>query len=152
LLQDVGKSRRSPYYYSRRETDVAKGDDIREKLVGFAVSVMDVCDRLPRTTAGAHVGDQLLRSATSAAPNYAEARGAESARDFVHKLGIVLKELNEAEVWIDIVVRRRMLDGREIVQLQDECKSLCRIIAASVRTANRNLGRTSDSEIQEPGA
>jgi four helix bundle protein len=120
---------------------VAKGDDIRERLVEFAVAAMDLCDNLSKTPAGAHVSGQLLRSATSAAPNYAEARGAESSRDFVHKLGIVLKELNEAEVWIDILVRRRMVDGEEILRVQQECKTLCRIIAASVRTAGRNLSR-----------
>jgi four helix bundle protein len=47
-----------------------------------------LCDRLPKTTAGIPIADQLLRSATSAAPNYADARGAENARDFVQKLGI----------------------------------------------------------------
>ena len=120
---------------------MAKGDDIRERLVEFAVAAMDLCDNLAKTPAGTHVSGQLLRSATSAAPNYAEARGAESSRDFVHKLGIVLKELNEAEVWIDILVRRRMVDGEEILRVQQECKTLCRIIAASVRTAGRNLSR-----------
>ncbi len=120
---------------------MAKGDDIRESLVAFAVSVMDLCDTLPRTNAALHVADQLMRSATSAAPNYAEARGAESARDFVHKLGIVLKELNESEVWIDMIVRRKMAEGQHVLRLQEDCKSLCRIIAASVRTAKRNLGR-----------
>jgi four helix bundle protein len=129
---------------------MAKGDDIREKLVAFAVSVMDLCERLPKTTAGIHIADQLLRSATSAAPNYAEARGAESARDFIHKLGIVLKELNESEVWIDILVRRNMAEDLPILQIQEECKSLCRIIAASVRTANMNLGRTTHPETNEP--
>jgi four helix bundle protein len=129
---------------------MAKGDDIREKLVAFAVAVMDLCDHLPRTAPAMHIAEQLMRSATSAAPNYAEARGAESARDFIHKLGIVLKELNESEVWIDILVRRKMADEQPILQLQDECKSLCRIIAASVRTANRNLGRTSGPETHEP--
>ncbi len=128
---------------------MAKGDDIREKLVAFAVAVMDLCDHLPKTTAGLHIADQLLRSATSAAPNYAEARGAESSRDFIHKLGIVLKELNESEVWIDMLTRRKMVDEQPLLQIQQECKSLCRIIAASVRTANRNLGRTA-TETQEP--
>jgi hypothetical protein len=37
------------------EPIMAKGDDIREKLVGFAVSVMDLCDQLPKTTAGQHI-------------------------------------------------------------------------------------------------
>ena len=65
---------------------MAKGDDIQARLVGFAVRVMDLCDQLPKITAGNHVASQLLRSASSAAPNYAEARGAESKNDFIHKL------------------------------------------------------------------
>jgi four helix bundle protein len=105
---------------------------------------MDLCDHLPKTTAGMLIADQLLRSAASAAPNYAEARGAESARDFVHKLGIVLKELNESEVWIEMLVRRKMTEDQPILKIREECKSLCRIIAASVRTANKNLGRTKE--------
>ena len=120
---------------------MAKGDDIREWLVEFAVSVMDLCDDLAKTPAGSHVSGQLLWCATSAAPNYAEARGAESGRDFVHKLGIVLKELNEAEVWIDILVRRRMIEGQQVLLVQEECKTLCRIIGASVRTTASKLGR-----------
>ncbi len=121
------------------EQPVAKGDDIRERLVGFAVEVLALCDKLPKCVAGDHVARQLLRSATSAASNYAEARGAESGRDFIHKLGLVLKELNEAEVWIDILVRREMVALNELLQIQQECKTLCRIIGASVRTAGRNL-------------
>ena len=124
---------------------MAKGDDIRERLVGFAVRAMDLCDSLEKTQAGTHVAGQLLRCATSAAPNYAEARGAESGRDFVHKLEIVLKELNEAEVWLDILIQRRMLEGEEVLRLQEECKTLCRIIGASVRTAGRNLSRLNDA-------
>ena len=61
------------------------------------------------------------------------------------KLGIVLKELNEAEVWIDILVRRRVTEGEEILRIQEDCKRLCRIIAASVRTAGRNLSRLNET-------
>ena len=74
-----------------------------------------------------------------------EARGAESNRDFVHKLGIVLKELNEAEVWIDILVCRRVAEGEDILRIQEDCKRFCRIIAASVRTAGRNLSRLNET-------
>jgi four helix bundle protein len=118
---------------------MARGDDIRERLVGFAVTIMDLCDRLPKTTAGGHVANQLLRSGTSAAPNYAEARAAESTRDFVHKLGVALKELNEAEVWLDIVARRSLVPGDVSSVARRECSELCRILAASVRTARSKL-------------
>ena len=120
---------------------MAKGDDIRERLVEFAVQVMDLCDELPKTAAGNHLSGQLLRSATSAAPNYAEARGAESSRDFLHKLGLALKELNESEVWLDMILRRRMADEEKAVRIRQECNELCRILAASVRTTASKLGR-----------
>ena len=120
---------------------MAKGDDIREKLVDFGVGIINFCGKMPSSPAGTHISGQLLRCATSAAPNYAEARGAESAKDFVHKLGIVLKEMNEAEVWLDMIQRTELMKGGELSQLQVDCKSLCRILGASVRTASRNISR-----------
>jgi len=115
---------------------MAKGDDLRERLVGFAVMALNLCEQMPKTAAGTHIGLQMLRSATSAAPNYAEARGAESRRDFIHKLGIALKELNEADVWLDILLRKEYMEHSEVERVRGECGELCRILAASVRTAN----------------
>lgn len=83
---------------------MARGDDLEERLVDFAVRVLRVVESLPATGAGLHVGNQLLRCGTSPAANYGEARGSESERDFVHKLRIALKELNEARVWLKIIV------------------------------------------------
>ena len=77
---------------------MAKGDDIEDRLIEFAVRVIRLCGHLPHTEAGKHVGRQLRRSGTAPAAHYAEARGAESKRDFVHKLRICLKELNETSV------------------------------------------------------
>ena len=69
---------------------MAKGDDIEERLIDFAVRIIRVCDELPDRHAGKHIRGQLLRCGTSPAPNYGEARGAESGKDFVHKLKVVL--------------------------------------------------------------
>ncbi len=68
---------------------MAKGDDLEERMITFAVRVIKLCGYLPKTQAGRHVAKQLLHRGTSPAPNYAEARGAESANDFIHKLKIV---------------------------------------------------------------
>jgi len=118
---------------------MAKGDDIEARLVGFAVTVLDLCDQLPKTAAGIHIGGQLLRSGSSPAPNYGEVRGAESTRDFVHKLGVVLKELNESRIWLRILQQRQMLPASRIRPVYEECDQLCRIIAASRRTAEGNM-------------
>lgn len=114
---------------------MAKGDDIEERLIRFAASAMDLVETLPDTYAGTHVGNQLLRSATSAAPNYAEARGCESMKDFIHKLGITLKELNEARVWLKMARMRAMVPLEKSNPIYQECDELCRIIAVSRRTA-----------------
>ncbi len=117
---------------------MAKGDDIEERLIRFAVSALDLCERLPKTAAGAHIANQLTRSATSAAPNYAEARGCESMNDFIHKLGITLKELNESSVWLKMVRLRLMESPENIETVMKECDQLCRIIGKSRSTAKKN--------------
>ena len=58
----------------------------------FAVRVVRLVDRLPRTVAGIEVGRQVVRSATSVGANVEEADAAESRRDFVHKMSIAHNE------------------------------------------------------------
>jgi len=116
-----------------------KGDDIEERLVDFAVRVIKVAQAMPDSPATQHIRGQLLRSGTSSAPNYAEARSAESRRDFVHKLKIVLKELNETRVWLTIVVRSDLLPRERLDGLLSENNELCRVIGASIQTARANL-------------
>ena len=73
-----------------------KGDDIAARLVKFAAGVVALVSDTPRDAAGRHIATQLLRSATGSGANYEEARGAESVRDFVHKLRLADKEMREA--------------------------------------------------------
>jgi four helix bundle protein len=74
----------------------------------FAVAILEVADLLPNTRAGNHIAGQLVKSGTSPAPNYGEAQGAESRKDFIHKMGISLKELRESFVWLRIIQLRSM--------------------------------------------
>ena len=127
---------------------MAKGDDIQVRLMAFAGGAMDVCDLLPKTTAGNHIAGQLLRSATSAASNYAEARGAESKSDFIHKLGLVFKELNESEVWLELIVNRKMISSDLVANVLEECKISCRIVAASRRTARKGRQPSAGETVQ----
>jgi four helix bundle protein len=73
----------------------SQADILEERLIDFAVRIIKLAAKLPKTPAGRHVAGQILRSGTSPAPNYGEARGAESSADFTHKVRVVLKELNE---------------------------------------------------------
>jgi four helix bundle protein len=119
---------------------MAKGDDLQERLVELAATVIVTSKKLVKDDGGRHLAGQLLRSGTSPAPNYAEARGAESDRDFVHKLGIVLKELNETVVWLQIGVCSGLFAEDETKPLLEECRVLARIFAASINTVKRRIG------------
>ena len=70
-------------------------DQSEERRIEFASVIVTFFTELRGTPAGKHVALQILRSGTAPAPNYAEARGAESRADFIHKLGNVQKELKE---------------------------------------------------------
>jgi four helix bundle protein len=115
-----------------------KGADIEERLLDFAVRIGKVIDALPETRLGRHIAGQLVRSGTSPAPNYAEACAAESKRDFIHKLGIVLKELRESAVWSRMIIKSELIPEQRLEPLRDECEQLCKIIAKSLVTAKTN--------------
>jgi four helix bundle protein len=116
------------------EHSASLANELEERLVNFAVRIVKLSSCLPRTPAGKHVAGQILRSGTSPAPNYGEARGAESRADFVHKMRVVLKELNETSIWLRIIERSRLLKTELLVEIIQEKGDLCKIFAASLRT------------------
>ena len=114
-------------------------DILQNRLVKHAAKIIELTGRLPKTLAGRHVAGQILSSGTSPAANYGEARGAESRADFVHKLRIVVKELNETGIWLLIILKTRMVPVDLITDLINENRELSRILTTSIRTAQANL-------------
>ena len=116
----------------------AKGEQLSQRLLDFVVVIIRIADGLPNTTAGRHIGGQLVSSGTSSGSNYEEARGAESRADFVHKMAVVLKELKETRFWLRVIHRTQMLLSEQVIPVLDECEQLCAIVGKSVFTAKRN--------------
>ena len=117
---------------------MAKGDDIQERLIKYASRIFKVSNSLPMTNAGRHVSLQLLRCGSAPAAHYAEARGSESASDFIHKLKIAVKEMNESEVWLRIIMDSGMLNQAQLSSLLDESNQLQRILSASIGTVRKS--------------
>ncbi len=113
--------------------------DLEERLLLFAVGVIDVSEKLPNTRAGNHLAGQLLRSGTSPYGNHGEAQAPESSEDFIHKMKVCLKELREVRRWSRLIDRKRWLgQDRDLAFLLREAEELVRIFKASVQTAERN--------------
>lgn len=115
----------------------SQADLLEERLITFAVRIVKLSASLPKTPAGKHIAGQILRSGTSPAPNYGEARGAESTPDFVHKLRIVLKELNETSIWLRIIKQSQLVRLELPTDIIDEHGELCRIFTASLKTSRQ---------------
>ena len=115
-----------------------KDEELAERLLDFAVRIIKLCGELPKTAVGNHIRGQLIKCGTSPGANYEEARGAESTADFLHKLGVVLKELKESRFWLNVILKASLLRPDKVVPLRDECEELIAIIAKSIFTAKKS--------------
>src|SRR5215510_3853888 len=113
------------------EEKIALSEQFEERLIQFAARIIRLARRLPRSFQGRHVANQILRSGTAGAPNYAEARAAESRADFIHKMRLVQKELNETAVWIRILAKSSVISPDLLTGILAENKELCRMASAS---------------------
>ena len=115
-----------------------KNFDLQDRLIDFAVKIIKLVEHLPDSRIGNHIRGQIIRSGTSPASNYAEAQGAESRPDFIHKLKISLKELRETQVWLKIIEKAELIDRKKLEPFLNENNELISIIFKSIQTAKQN--------------
>src|SRR6266851_1346702 len=108
-------------------TTTSKANELEQRFISLAAAILALSAKLPRTSQGRHVCGQILRSGTATAANYGEARGAESRADFIHKLKVVFKELNETTIWLEVIAQSSLLSADMIGAIVAENRELCRI-------------------------
>lgn len=113
--------------------------DLEERLIDFVLKIDEIIEQLPNTRLANHIAGQMVRSGTSPALNYGEAQSAESQKDFVHKMQIILKELRETRICLKIIIRKPLLENHIVVPVLVENEELIAIFAKSVRTAKLKL-------------
>ena len=116
--------------------------DLEDRFVDYTCRMIDVVEALPNTRVGNYIAGQLVRSCHSPTFNYGEAQGAESRNDFIHKMGIILKELKECRTALKIIIKKLMI--KPILKLDPiykETEELIAIIGKSISTAQKNKGK-----------
>ena len=117
-----------------------KSNLLEDRIIKFAARCVKVCGVLPvRKVGSSSLADQLFRSATSVAANYAEGCQSESRKDFVHKLKIAVKELYEARTWLKIVAESEYVTKSRMADVIQESEELAAILGASITTARKNM-------------
>ena len=113
--------------------------DLEDRLLEFAVQIIELTETMPNTRAANHIAGQFLRSGTSPYGNHGELESAESRKDFIHKLKICLKELRETRRWLRLLARlKKIKSPPTLAACLNESEELIRIFVSSVRTAERN--------------
>jgi four helix bundle protein len=113
--------------------------DLEDRLIEFAVRVIELSEALPKSNVGKHFSGQLIRCGTSPAPNYGEAQGAESRSDFIHKMKVCLKELRETKVWLKMIIKAELIKPvSKLDSLLTESDQLIAIFVKSIGTAKNN--------------
>ena len=116
--------------------------DLENRFVNFTCNMIDVVESLTKSRAGNYIAGQLIRSCHSPTFNYGEAQGAESRNDFIHKMGIIVKELKECRMALKIISKKSMIKSTiNLVQIFNETEELIAIISKSIITAKRNMNQ-----------
>lgn len=115
--------------------------DLEDRLVDYTCRMIDVVEALPNTRAGNYIAGQLVRSCHSPTFNYGEAQAAESTKDFIHKMGVILKELKECRTALKVIRKKEMIKPvSKLESVYKETEELIAIIGKSISTAKKKTG------------
>jgi four helix bundle protein len=102
--------------------------DLKPRTKAFALRIIRMYSKLPRNNTVAQVlGKQVLRSGTSVGANYREASRARSKAEFISKIGDCLKEIEETEYWLELLVDSGCVSVVRMADLLDETRQLIAI-------------------------
>ena len=120
-----------------------RGSDLANRTKRFALEVIRLYSRLPKSTEAQVIGRQVLRSGTSVGAQYREAIRAKSVADFINKLEGALQELEETQYWFELLNEADIFrDSVVMTSLMKESDELIAILVSSVRTAKRGRAVT----------
>ncbi len=117
----------------RAEVGKGKEADLRERTKVFALRIIRLYQALPSTGEAKVLGNQVLRSGTSVAANYREAKRARSRAEMLAKLGIVEQELDETLLWLELLSDAGIVPQDRLADLRQEADELIRIIVSTIK-------------------
>ena len=112
-----------------------KAEELKERTKRFAVKILEFAESLPRSHAGEALARQLIRSGLGVVGNYRSACRSRSHTEFAARLGIVLEEADEAELWLDVIGERQLGAASSRTALLNESREIRAIFAKAVQTA-----------------
>jgi four helix bundle protein len=108
---------------------------LREKSFRFAVRIVNLYKHLCEEKKAFVLSKQALRSGTSVGAMVREAEHSESKADFIHKMAIAQKEMNETIYWLELMHETAYLSDKEFESLNSDATELIKMLTSSIKTA-----------------
>jgi four helix bundle protein len=118
-------------------TNLEFAKQMQSRTKSFAVRVIRMFQRLPKTDEARILGKQVLRSGTSVAANYRAACRSKSRADFISKLGTTVEEVDETLLWIELLEESGVVPSKRLEAIKTETGELLRVLSTSLDTAKR---------------
>lgn len=116
-----------------------KENIVKNKSLAFAIRIVKLYQFLANEKKEYVLSKQLLRSGTSVGAMIREAEHAETKADFIHKMGIAQKEINEATYWIELLKETDYLSKIEFESINTDALELIKLITIIIKTTKSNL-------------
>ena len=113
---------------------MGKESIISAKTRSFAIKIIKFCRILSEEKREFIISNQLFRSGTSIGANVRESNNAQSKADFINKLSIALKEVDETAYWLELLIESEIINKQQFEKLNKDLKEIIAILTASIKT------------------
>jgi len=112
---------------------------LKDKSFKFSIRIVKLYKYLCDVKKEFVLSKQVLRSGTSVGALVREAEHGESKADFVHKLAIAQKEINETIYWLELMCETTYISTKELESLHLDALEILKMITASIKTAKLTI-------------
>jgi len=116
-----------------------KNNVVKNKSFAFAVRIVKLCQYLQTEKKEFVLSKQLLKSGTSVGAMVREAEHSESKADFIHKMAIGQKEINESIYWLELLNETNYINSKQFESINTDAVELIKLITSILKTAKQNL-------------
>lgn len=114
-------------------------NNLKEKSFLFSICIVHLHQKLCTEKHEYVLSKQVLRSGTNPGAMIREAEHAQSKADFIHKLSIAQKEINETLYWLDLLFATKYLEKQEHEKLKSNATEILKMLTSSIKTSKNNL-------------
>lgn len=111
----------------------------RDRTKNFSLSIIKLLSPLPYSDAVSVIRKQIVRSATSVAANYRAVSRARSDKERFAKICIVVEEIDETQLWLEIIEKLEYVNSEKLLAIKSECEELVKVMTTYKFKLSQNI-------------